>query len=56
MWQHLDNFDGGFDQALLTEIKQTQTKGKDPGEWVLEILLLLLQEDLSDALSCILIA
>jgi len=54
--QHLDDLQRCLNKTLLTQEQQSETKGKDSGETVFEVLLLFLKENLSNALSSILIA
>jgi len=37
VWKHLDYLEGGVRKALLTQEKQSQAQGENPGETVLQV-------------------
>ena len=56
MRETFDDLKGGLDEALLSQEEETESKREDPREAMLEVLLLLFEEDLGDALGGILVA
>mmetsp|Transcript_4647 Transcript_4647/g.7877 ORF Transcript_4647/g.7877 Transcript_4647/m.7877 type:complete len:368 (-) Transcript_4647:636-1739(-) len=56
MGQALHDLERGLDGALLAEEEEPEAEGKDPGEAMLQVLLLLLKHDLGDALGGVLVA